>query len=45
MDQSASGFRRKRTFREIATELETADHVALTGKRYGAAAIARMIEN
>jgi hypothetical protein len=35
--------RRKRTLREIATELETAGHVALTGQRYGSAAIARTV--
>jgi hypothetical protein len=35
--------RRKRALREIAAELETAGHVALTGKRYGAAAILRMV--
>ena len=32
--------RRTRTLREVAAELEAAGHVALTGKRYGAAAIA-----
>jgi len=35
--------RRKRSLREIAAELEAFGHVAAGGKRYGAAAVARMI--
>ena len=35
---------RKRSLRNIATELEAAGYVTGAGTRYGAAAIARMIE-
>ena len=34
---------RKRSLRDVAAELETAGHVAKGGKRFGAAAIARMV--
>ena len=35
---------RKRSLRDIAAELETAGHITSAGKRYAAAAIARMVE-
>ena len=35
--------RRKRSLRDIAAELEAQGHVATTGRRYEATAIARMI--
>jgi len=35
---------RKRSLRDIAAELEAAGHITGAGKRYAAAAIARMVE-